>query len=47
MLVIECPWCAGPAAVELGEGDAFECSGCAIRVEIAPDPLTEPVARAA
>jgi len=47
MLVIECPWCAGSATVEVAEGDAFECSGCAIRVEIAPDPFTEPVARAA
>ena len=47
MLVIECPWCAGSATVEVAEGDAFECTGCAIRVEIAPDPLTEPVARAA
>ncbi len=47
MLVIECPWCAGSATVEVAESDMFECGGCAIRVEIAPDPLTEPVARAA
>ena len=47
MLVVEGPWCAGSAPVEVAEGDAFECIGCAIRVEIAPDPLPEAVARAA
>jgi hypothetical protein len=47
MSVIECPWCAGPASIEVAEGDAFECGGCAIRVEIAPDPVGELVARAA
>ena len=47
MMVVECPWCAGSATVEVAEGDAFECSGCAIRVEIAREPASEPVARAA
>jgi len=39
---VECPWCAGPATVEVADGDAFECDGCAIRVEI-----SEPVEAAA
>jgi hypothetical protein len=47
MLVIECPWCAGSAPVEVAEGDPFECSGCSIQVEIAPDPIGELVAWAA
>ena len=47
MSVVECPWCAGPASVEVAEGDVFECSRCAIRLEIAPDPIAEPVALAA
>jgi sarcosine oxidase delta subunit len=48
MMVVECPWCAGSATVEVAEGgDAFECRGCAVRVEIAPEPAREPVARAA
>ena len=50
MISIECPWCAGVASIEVAEGDEFTCRGCAIRVEIAPDPvtsMTEPVARAA
>ena len=48
MMVVECPWCAGSATVEVAEGaDGFECRGCAVRVEIAQEPVTEPVARAA
>ena len=50
MITVECPWCAGAASIEVADGDEFSCAGCAIRVEIAPDPvteLTEPVARAA
>jgi len=47
MISVECPWCAGSASVEVADGHEFNCSGCAIRVELAPDPVTEPVARAA
>jgi hypothetical protein len=47
MMHVECPWCAGPATVEAGATGAFECADCAIRVEIAPDPAHELVARAA
>jgi hypothetical protein len=46
MISIECPWCAGPATIELAD-EALECAGCAIRVELAPPPATEPIARAA
>jgi hypothetical protein len=46
MITIECPWCAGPATVEPID-DAVTCADCAIRVEIAPAPATEPIARAA
>jgi hypothetical protein len=46
MITVECPWCAGPATVE-ADDDAVECAGCAIRVELAPPPTTEPIARAA
>jgi hypothetical protein len=48
MMVVECPWCAGSATVEVAEGaDGFECRGCAVRVEIAPEPDSVAVARAA
>ena len=48
MIDVECPWCAGSATVEIADGDeAFSCAGCAIRVEIAPEPVAELVARAA
>lgn len=47
MLTVECPWCAGPATVEVADGDEFRCAGCAIKVEIAPDPVCEPAERAA
>ncbi len=46
MISVECPWCDGPATVELAD-DAFDCAGCAIRVELAPPPTIEDVARAA
>jgi len=47
MIIVECPWCAGPATVEVADRDTIECRTCAITVEIAPDPTTEPVALAA
>jgi sarcosine oxidase delta subunit len=48
MMVVECPWCAGSATVEVAEGgDTFECRACAVQVEIAPLASSETVARAA
>ncbi|HVQ22999.1 MAG TPA: hypothetical protein VMT36_06975 [Candidatus Saccharimonadia bacterium] len=47
MFDIECPWCAGPATVEVAERDEFECAGCAIRVEVVAAPVSDPLARAA
>ena len=47
MMNVECPWCAGQATVEVADGDEFSCSGCSVRVEMAPEPVEEPVARAA
>jgi hypothetical protein len=46
MFSVECPWCDGPATIEIAD-DTFDCAECAIRVEIAPQPVTEPIARAA
>jgi hypothetical protein len=47
MMHVECPWCAGPATVEGGAAGEFECADCAIRVEIAPEAVSEPISRAA
>ena len=47
MMSVECPWCDGTATVEVVDGEEFNCPGCAIRVELAPDPITEPATRAA
>jgi hypothetical protein len=47
MFDIECPWCAGPATVEVAERDEFECAGCAVRVDVAGGPVTDPLAQAA
>ena len=47
MITVECPWCAGAATVEVAEGDEFSCTDCAIHVQMASDPASEPVARAA
>ena len=38
MIDVECPWCAGPATVEVADGDEFSCAGCAVRVEIVGRP---------
>jgi hypothetical protein len=47
MFDMECPWCAGPATVEVAEGDEFVCAGCAIRVEVVMATSTDPLAQAA
>ena len=46
MIQVECPWCEGPATVD-GADEAFVCAECAIRVEIAPAPKNERIAKAA
>jgi hypothetical protein len=46
MIRVECPWCDGPATVD-GADETFECADCAIHVDIAPAPATEPIAKAA
>jgi hypothetical protein len=46
MIRVECPWCDGPATVDSAD-EAFECADCAIRVELALPPATEPIAKAA
>ena len=47
----DCPWCSGHMValdVALGDaGEALACSTCSIVVELAPDPVTAPVALAA
>jgi hypothetical protein len=45
MVSVECPWCAGSAFVGIADGDEFSCDACGLRVEIAPEPVPEPVAR--
>ncbi len=37
MPMIDCPWCEGAATVDM-ESNIVSCDGCAITVEIAPDP---------
>jgi len=45
MMNVECPWCAGSATV--ADGGEFDCPDCAVRIELAPDPITETIAVAA
>jgi hypothetical protein len=47
MFDIECPWCAGPATVDVAERDEFECAGCAITVEVVGGTAADPLAQAA
>jgi len=39
MPMIDCPWCDGAATVDL-ESNTVGCAGCAITIDIAPDPAT-------
>lgn len=47
MVTVECPWCTGPAHVDRSTQADMACDTCAIVVEIAPDPIREPLDRAA
>ena len=47
MMIVECPWCAGSATIEVADGDEFSCTACAIRVEIVPSAAAEQVVLAA
>jgi hypothetical protein len=47
---VECPWCSGTMtlATEItAAGDTLACETCSIVVELAPDPVTAPIALAA
>jgi hypothetical protein len=46
---IDCPWCSGPMATtsESNPVAALTCPTCSIVIELAPDPVTVPVALAA
>ncbi|MGZ8437030.1 MAG: hypothetical protein ACXWXR_00655 [Candidatus Limnocylindrales bacterium] len=47
MVTFECPWCAEPAMVEAPESDELTCEACGVRADLAPDPVEDPIARAA
>ena len=47
MMHVECPWCGGPAAVEVAGDGEFSCTDCSISVELAPEPIADTVALAA
>ncbi|MGZ9229784.1 MAG: hypothetical protein ACXW4H_00745 [Candidatus Limnocylindrales bacterium] len=47
MVTFECPWCAEPAMVEAPESDELTCEACGVRADLAPDPVGDPIARAA
>ena len=34
MVIVDCPWCEGPAEVH---GDVLDCPACAVKVGIATD----------
>ena len=45
MIMVDCPWCEAPVAVD-GLETAIRCDGCSVEVELAPDEAHE-VRRAA
>jgi hypothetical protein len=50
MIHLECPWCDGAAVVDAGTGPGetqVRCEGCGVAVELAPELVPEPIARAA
>lgn len=47
MVIFDCPWCAEPAMVESADADEVVCEACGVRAAFAPDPIPEPIARAA
>ena len=47
MLTVDCPWCEGPMALDDGAPASGTCDACLVRVELAPDPVTETTALAA
>jgi transcription elongation factor Elf1 len=47
MVTLECPWCAEPAEVDTMSPGKLSCETCRIVVEIAPDPLSAQIDRAA
>ena len=47
MVTIECPWCTEPVQLDATTVDVVSCDGCAVTVEIAPDPVAHPLDRAA
>ena len=47
MITVECPWCTEPVEVDAAIVDVLSCDGCAVTVEIAPDPVAHPLGRAA
>jgi hypothetical protein len=51
-LDVECPWCGASATIEIvrsGREDVatLTCHACSVGVELAPDPVATPFARAA
>ena len=48
---LDCPWCADTMvsidAIDRGAGDSFACPTCSIVDELAPDPVSVPIALAA
>ncbi|HEX7950207.1 MAG TPA: hypothetical protein VF494_07645 [Candidatus Limnocylindrales bacterium] len=47
MVTVDCPWCAEPAMVEAAEVDELVCEACGVRADLAPDPVSRPIVRAA
>jgi hypothetical protein len=46
MVTVECPWCTSPATVA-DDDTVLDCDDCSVRVDLAPDTPSVPVALAA
>ncbi len=47
MVTFDCPWCAEPAMAETAASEELTCEACGVHAELAPDPVVDPIARAA
>ena len=47
MITIECTWCDANLTLDSHDAASVDCADCRVTVEIAPDPVPDPLAVAA
>ena len=47
MLTVDCPWCEDRMVLDDAPTASATCAACEMRVDLAPDPVDEPLVLAA